>query len=36
LVEYYLPSNLNNKTNPIKTKERLAKLQVTMKDCGLL
>jgi hypothetical protein len=36
LVEYYLPSNLNNKANPIKTKERLAKLQVTMKDCGLL
>jgi hypothetical protein len=26
LVEYYLPSNLNNKANPIKTKERLGKL----------
>jgi hypothetical protein len=35
LVDQYLPSNPENK-NIIKAKERLGKLQITMKDCGLL
>jgi hypothetical protein len=36
IVENYLPSNPINKRIYLKAKERLAKLQITMKECGLL
>jgi hypothetical protein len=36
IVENYLPSNPINRRIQIKAKERLSKLQVTMKECGLI
>jgi hypothetical protein len=36
IVDHYLPTNQNNKHNILRAKERLSKLQIIMKDCGLL
>ncbi len=36
VIDLYLPSNITDKRLIGKTRTRLAKLQVIMKDCGLL
>lgn len=36
VVDHYLPSNSQSKSMVFKSKIRLTKLQIIMKDCGLL